>query len=353
MSNTHKYPSVKRLTRDRILNAVLSTIAWLMVAAGVAFGIRFIWFSNSHEETNDAQIDQYVTPVAARVTGYIQAVNYTDNQYVHTGDTLVIIENSEYVIRLAKAQAELANAQNNAVIAQREEKAIASTIPVRQAQREAAQAELWRAEQEYKRYSNLLNDEAVSGQQYENAKSVYDEARAHFKEAEGQEASAQLLAGEAQSKVAASAALIAVKQAERDNAALFLSYTVITAPYNGWVGRKAIMPGQLVKEGQTLVQVVSLETWVTANFKETQLIHLQPGKKVVVQVDAFKHKTFTGVITSISPASGSRFSLLPPDNSTGNFVKIEQRVPIRIDFADTTGTAILRAGMNAIVTAND
>ncbi|MNQ39589.1 putative multidrug resistance protein EmrK [compost metagenome] len=145
---------------------------------------------------------------------------------------------------------------------------------------------------------------------------------------------------------------IASKQAVADNAALFLSYTIITAPYDGWVGKRTLQPGQLVKEGQSLLSIVSKEKWITANFKETQLQYLTVGQEIKIEADAINNKEFTGIITSLSPASGARFSLLPPDNATGNFVKIEQRIPVRIQLKDNDKqTDFLRAGMNITVIA--
>lgn len=351
MSTTQKNPPVKNHKRDHILNGILTVLAWLLVGVSIAGGIWFLISGAKHEETNDAQIDQYVTPVAARVSGFIQEVRYEENQYVHKGDTLVIIDNREYLIHLKKALADIDNAERNVTSTQKGHQTVASNIAVRDAELAAAKVEVWRSEQEYKRYKNLLQDEAVTEQQYEHAKAQYDQALEKYREMDSQIKSAKLSASEADSKTATAKTMIDLKKAEAENAALYLSYTIITAPYDGWVGRKLVQNGQLIKEGQTLVSVVSREKWVTANFKETQLQHLHPGKEVEIKVDAFDRKKFKGKITSLSPASGSRFSLLPPDNSTGNFVKIEQRIPVRIDFLSQEDITTLRAGMNAEVTA--
>jgi membrane fusion protein (multidrug efflux system) len=353
MSTTQKHPPVKNHKRDPLLNTVLTVLAWLLVSAGIIGGVWFLLFSSKHEETNDAQVDQYVTPVAARVSGFIREVRYEENQYVHKGDTLVIIDDREYILHLKKALADMANAERNVAVTQKGRQAVASNVAVKDAQLESAKVEVWRTEQEYKRYKNLLEDQAATEQQFEHAKAQYDEAVAKYDEMKRQISSASLSAGEAESKIGSAEATIDLKKTEADNAALYLSYTVVTAPYDGWVGRKVVQNGQLIKEGQTLVSVVSREKWITANFKETQLHHLQVGKEVEITVDAYDRKTFRGKITSFSPASGSRFSLLPPDNSTGNFVKIEQRVPVRIDFLANEDISMLRAGMNAEVTATN
>ena len=353
MSTTQKQQPVKKHKHDHVLNAILTVFAWLLVSVGIIGGVWFLLFNGKHEETNDAQIEQYVTPVAARVSGFILEVRYTENQYVHKGDTLVIIDNREYLLHLKKALADIANAERNVNVAQNGRLAVASNVGVRNAQLEATRVEVWRTEQEYKRYKNLLQDEAVTEQQYEHTKAQYDEAVAKYTEMSRQINSAHLNANEAESKIDLAQTMIDLKKADADNAAIYLSYTIVTAPYDGWVGRQIVQNGQLIKEGQTLVSVVSREKWITANFKETQLRHLNTGKEVRIKVDAFEQKAFKGRITSFSPASGSRFSLLPPDNSTGNFVKIEQRVPVRIDFLIDEDISALRAGMNAeVVSAN-
>jgi membrane fusion protein (multidrug efflux system) len=353
MSTTTKQAPVKKHKRDHIFNTVLTVFGWFLVAAAIIGGGWFLLFSNKHEETNDAQVDQYLTPVAARVSGFIKEVRYEENQFVHKGDTLVIIDKREYLIQLKKAEADIANAERNVSVSQSSEQTVASNVAVRNAQLESAKVEVWRTEQEYNRYKNLLQDEAVTEQQFEHAKAQYDEAKAKYTEMSRQINSASLSINEAQSKISSAQSTIDLKKAEAENALLYLSYTIVTAPYDGWVGRKIVQDGQLIKEGQTLVSVVSKEKWITANFKETQMQHLNPGKEVKIKVDAFGQKKYTGRITSFSPASGSRFSLLPPDNSTGNFVKIEQRVPVRIDFTGNEDISVLRAGMNVEVTSTN
>jgi membrane fusion protein (multidrug efflux system) len=344
---------IKNETRaNRSFHIIITIIACILVASGIILGIWFYVFNKNHEETNDAQVEQYVTPIMSRITGYVQEVRFDENQFVHKGDTLVIIDNREYKSKLNVALADVQNAKQSSVVAERNVATTASSTVIGESQLAAAKTNLWKTKLEYERYQALVKDEAATSQQLEKVKADYESAQAHFQEMRDRIQSSNLSTSQAQANVPASQTNIASKQAMADNAALFLSYTIITAPYDGWVGKRTLQPGQMVKEGQSLLSIVSKEKWITANFKETQLQYLTVGQEVKIQADALNDKEFTGIIKSLSPASGARFSLLPPDNATGNFVKIEQRIPVRIQLKDTDKLAdFLRAGMNITVIA--
>jgi len=338
--------------RNRTFHILITIIACVLVASGIILGIWFYVFNRNHEETNDAQVEQYVTPIMSRITGYIQEVRFDENQFVHKGDTLVIIDNREYKSKLNVALADVQSAKQSSVVAEKNVATTASSAAIGESQLAAAKTNLWKTKLEYERYQALVKDEAATSQQLEKVKADYESAQAHFQEMRDRIQSSNLSTSQAQANVPASQTNIASKQAAADNAALFLSYTIITAPYDGWVGKRTLQPGQMVKEGQSLLSIVSKEKWITANFKETQLQYLNVGQEVRIQADALSDKEFTGIITSLSPASGARFSLLPPDNATGNFVKIEQRIPVRIQLKETDKHAdFLRAGMNITVIA--
>lgn len=348
-TNKHHHPKKETLTHK-----VVTYVATVLFLAAMGLGIWFFIFYSNHEETNDAQVEQFVTPVQSRVTGFVQDVKYIENQFVHKGDTLLIIDNSEYKERLAMANAELENALESEKVVHRSVATSQSSVAVRKAQLEGAKTQVWKTEQDYIRYKNLLKEEAVTEQQFEQMKANYDLAKAHYEEVLRSVQSTELTTDEVSSHVSTATATIKAKQAAVDNALLFLSYTVVTAPYDGWVGKRTIQPGQLIKEGQTLVSMVSKEKWIIANFKETQIANLAIGQQVEVKADAAAGVSFKGKIESLSPASGARFSLLPPDNATGNFVKIEQRIPVKINLVDTESkTSFLRAGMNVIVVARN
>ncbi|MEO6176525.1 MAG: HlyD family secretion protein [Flavobacterium circumlabens] len=338
--------------RNRTFHILITIIACILVVSGIVLGIWFYVFNKNHEETNDAQVEQYVTPIMSRITGYVQEVRFEENQFVHKGDTLVVIDNREYKSKLNVALADVQSAKQSSVVAEKNVTTTASSTAIGESQLAAAKTNLWKTKLEYDRYKALVQDEAATSQQLEKVKADYESAQAHFQEMRDRIQSSHLNTSQAQANVPATQTNIASKQAVADNAALFLSYTVITAPYDGWVGKRTLQPGQMVKEGQSLLSIVSKEKWITANFKETQLQYLTVGQEVKIQADALNDKEFTGIITSLSPASGARFSLLPPDNATGNFVKIEQRIPVRIQLKDTDKQAdFLRAGMNITVIA--
>jgi len=338
--------------RNRTFHVLITVIACILVASGIILGIWFYVFNSNHEETNDAQVEQYVTPIMSRITGYVQEVRFDENQFVHKGDTLVVIDNREYKSKLNVALADVQSAKQSSVVAERNVATTASTTTIGESQLAAAKTNLWKTKLEYERYQALVKDEAATSQQLEKVRADYESAQAHFQEMRDRIQSSNLSTSQAQANVPTMQTNIASKQAVADNAALFLSYTIITAPYDGWVGKRTLQPGQMVKEGQSLLSIVSKEKWITANFKETQLQYLTVGQEVRIQADALSGKEFTGIITSLSPASGARFSLLPPDNATGNFVKIEQRIPVRIQLKETNKQAdFLRAGMNITVIA--
>jgi len=338
--------------RNKTFHILITIIACTLVISGVILGIWFYVFNRNHEETNDAQVEQYVTPIMSRITGYVQEVRFDENQFVNKGDTLVVIDNREYKSKLNVALADVQNAQQNSVVAQKNAINTASATAINESQLEAAKSNLWKTKLEYERYKALVTEEAATSQQLEKVKADYESAQAHFSEMKNRIHSATLSTSVAEANVPTTQTNIASKQAVADNAALFLSYTVITAPYDGWVGKRTLQPGQMVKEGQSLLSIVSKEKWITANFKETQLQYLTVGQEVEIKADAIDNKVFVGTIASLSPASGARFSLLPPDNATGNFVKIEQRIPVRIQLKEQDKqTDFLRAGMNITVVA--
>lgn len=339
-------------TAKGYLHTVVTLVSALLVLTGIVLAIWFFVYYRNHEETNDAQVEQYITPIAARVSGYVQEVRYRENQFVRKGDTLVIIDRREYKARLDKAIADELTAKSGISVSERTAAAAGSLNAIEHSKLLGAKATMLQAKQDLDRYTALLKEEAATKQQVERVQAAYDAARSHFEEINNSITRAGLTTQEAGTRIPEAEAVYMAKKAEAENAALYYSYTVITAPYDGYVGKRTLQPGQLVKEGQTLLNMVSSEKWIIANFKETQLEHLKTGQEVTLQIDALNNKEFTGIVESLSPASGARFSLLPPDNATGNFVKIEQRIPVKIVLKDNTdATDFLRAGMNVIVVA--
>ncbi|MFY8097355.1 MAG: HlyD family secretion protein [Flavobacterium sp.] len=339
-------------TRKTFHNLV-TLLSYLLVITALIIGIWFFIYYKNNEETNDAQVEQYVTPIQSRITGFIKEVRFEDNQFVRRGDTLVIIDNNEYQSHLDLALAEEETAKKEITIIEKSVSTINSTTFSKNNELDAAKAEVWKTKLEFERYSKLFKEEAATAQQLEKVRTDYETAKAKYNQIIHTIQSIKLNTTETAAKVPKAKSIVKSKVAAVKNASLFLSYTVITAPYDGWVGKRTLQPGQLVKEGQNLVAVVSKEKWIVANFKETQIQYLKIGQEVTIKIDALSGKEYQGKIESFSPASGARFSLLPPDNATGNFVKIEQRIPVKIKFnSNATELDLVRAGMNVLVIAS-
>ena len=341
----------KRKPGQVILNVLL-----LAAIAGGLFWVANLFFDfKKNEVTNDAQVEQFINPINARVGGYIEEIRFTEHQPVKKGDTLVIINDSEIRIQLAQAEAAYLDALASKNVTNSSINTVSNNIAVSEANIAEAKARLWNVEQNYKRYKSLLKDEAVTRQQYEQMKTEYDAAKARVAALVRQKQTTQLSTQEVKSRLAVNDANIKRAQAALDMAKLNLKYTVITAPYDGVVGRRSIQEGQLIQPGQALVSIVrGDQVWVVANYRETQTSHLTIGQPVEVTVDAIEGKVYQGKITAISEATGAKYSAVPTDNSTGNFVKVQQRIPVRIEFTEANGKQdleLLRAGMNVEVKA--
>lgn len=342
----------KQLTqKEKRINKTITLLAWILIISGVTGMVSFYLFSRKNVTTNDAQIEQYITPVSSKVSGFIKAIKFNENQFVRKGDTLIIIDNREFVNQVHMAEANLhANTENITTI-RSSVNTKESDTKIIDAKIASAKIDIWRTEQDYKRYKNLLNEDAATEQDFENVKASYEQSKANLLALEQQKNAVKAGASEQQTKVAPAKSQIQQSSANLNNAKLFLSYTVITAPYDGWVGKKTIQEGQLIKEGQALVQIVSKEKWIIANYKETQLGQIDSKQEVIITADAYPDIEFKGKILSVSPASGSQFSLVKPDNATGNFVKIEQRFPVKIILDQNKENKKLLSGMNVLVSA--
>ena len=333
------------------MNRTLSVIAWLFILIGVGAVGWFYLFSSSHVSTNDAQVRQYITPVSSKVSGFINKINFEENQFVHKGDTLVVIDNREFQNQIDIAQANLESTTESVATYETAVDSKASNVNIVNANIEAAKIEVWRTEKDFTRFENLVAEDAATLQQFEEIEAKYKQAKANLLALEQQRNAVNVGALAEQTKVAPAKTQILQRKAQLNDAKLRLSYTYVIAPYDGWVGVKNIQVGQLIKEGQALVQVVSKEKWVVANFKETQLGEIDLDKTIQVKADAYATIEFEGKIESLSPASGSEFSLVKPDNATGNFVKIEQRFPVKIILKESKNNEKLRSGMNVAVSA--
>jgi membrane fusion protein (multidrug efflux system) len=359
------------------------------------------WDSRRWEKTDDAEIDGHIYPISARVGGQVIKVNYDDGQFVHKGDVLVVIDPTDYKVALARAQADYQDAMANHQAAQAgvpiadvgsfsqihsasaDVTGAQASVSAAQKQEEAAQAQIIEAQAtaqklnaDVERYRMLLGKHEIAQQQFDqataaatSANATVDARKAALLAAQQQvrvarsrvdQANAQLRNAQVtpkQVEVTKAKAESAAAQAQRykaalDQAQLNLGYTTITAPVDGVVGKRSVQVGQNVSPGQDLMAIVPLrDIWVTANFKETQLEHMRPGQPVKVKVDTYGGTTWDAHVTSIGGATGAKYSLLPPENATGNYVKVVQRIPVRIDFdnndkSDFNQDGLLRPGMS-------
>jgi len=364
------------------------------VAVLAVIVVVWFWATAGRESTDDAQVDAHVTPIAARVGGTVLRVPVGDNQQVDAGAVLVELDRRDYEIALDKARADLADATAGATAAavnvpittttsagnvatarggveeaQADFSEALQGVDAAKARLTTAQARLreqeanaTRAARDVERLKGLLAKDEISQQQFDTAVAAADSSRAAADSARSQVQEAQLAISVAQSRVQGSragqerataelrtaetapqqvtatraradSAQARVKQAEAavKQAELNLEHSVVKAPIKGVVSRKSVEPGQVVQPGQPLMSIIPLEqVWITANFKETQLANMRPGQPVTIKVDAYGGRKFKGHVDSVAAATGSRFSLLPPENATGNFVKVVQRVPVKI-----------------------
>lgn len=334
--------------RTKKLLSYIVTLA-VILAAAVWVGSKFIHLGRV-EFTDNAQVRRQIVPVNSRVQGYIREIRFKEYEKVKKGDTLVIIDDADMRLNVARARADYNNALAGRGVAARSVASASANVAVSEASIAEAKVLMDMAATDLARYRKLLEQDAVTRQQYDGAVTDYEAKKARHDMLARQRSATSTVVDVSRERLPQSDAAIELAEAMLAMAELNLSYTVVTAPCDGYTSRKEIEVGQLVQPGQTLLDVVDTgDVWVAANYKETQLRHIRPGSEVDVEVDAIPGVTFHGSVESISTATGASLSLLPQDNSAGNFVKVRQRVPVRIVFsADNRpeDMELLRAGMN-------
>lgn len=330
--------------RTKKIISYIVTLA-VIIAAGIWVASKFIHPGNV-EFTDNAQVQRQIVPVNSRVQGYIKEIRFKEYEPVKKGDTLVIIDDADMRLRVAQANADYQNALAGRTVADRSVGVATANVAVSESSIAEAKILMENAAVDLERYRKLLAKDAVTRQQYDGMETDYKAKKARYEMLARQRSATTSVVAETRQRIAQNDAGIELAKAMLETAQLNLSYTVITAPCDGYASRKEIQIGQLVQPGQTLLDVVdSSDVWITANYKETQLKHINPGSEVEIKVDAIPDKSFTGKVVSVSTATGAALSLLPQDNSAGNFVKVRQRIPVRIELTDTTGLDLLRAGM--------
>ncbi|MEO8415084.1 MAG: HlyD family secretion protein [Ginsengibacter sp.] len=345
---------------------VFLIILIVMVLLGGWFGISKYTYALHHEETDDAQVEADISPVIPRVSGYVEEVRVKDNQSVQKGDTLLVLDDRDLKLKVDEAEAALSTSKSNVDAARANTNAARSgiassraSVSTADAQIAAAQINVKRTNQDYDRYANLIKDHSITEQQYEQALAAKETAEKQLQIIEEQKKQASTQTGVVSSQSNASAQQIdvaasMVKQrvVAVEDAKLNLSYAVITAPADGKVSRVNIQEGQFLQAGQSTFSIVhNTNIWVVANFKETQYKKMRVGQKVIVHADAFPKHDFDATLSSFSPATGAEFALLPPDNASGNFVRVVQRLPVKIEFVNSGDTLLnrLKPGMNVNV----
>jgi len=315
-------------------NLILAVAAVALIVAAL-FGFKHLQFYLAHEETDDAQVEGHISPVLPRVSGYVATVLVNDNERVKAGQPLVEIDPKELDLRVSEADAALKNALADRATAEAALASAEAAVATAQANVETALVRSRKADHDLERDTKLFGTGAITDSQLSDTQAAADTARAVLNSVRSEARTADVQVGVARARVNAAATRSAQLASSLDLARLQRSYASVTAPIAGLVSRKNVEPGQFVQAGQTLLSVASeSDVWVVANYKETQLAHMKPGQDVEFEADNYPGYVFHGKVESISAATGARFALLPPDNSTGNFVKVTQRVPVKIILAD-------------------
>ena len=335
-------------TEKKKKNIVVPIILGVLLVIGIIFGITEWSYYSKHVDTDDAQIDGDISPVVARVGGYVKDINFEENTHVTEGQILVKLDDNDYKVKLEQAQSGQKGASAGVGVAQSQIVATEANTSTAKANVAAARVKLNLANKDYARYANLIKDGSITQQAFDQAKATQESAQAAYQAAVDQYNAAVKQVGTTQSQLAVSSNVISQRQSDIDFAKLQLSYTDIKAPASGIVSKKNVQKGQLVQAGQSLFSVVNDGSiYVTANFKETQLEKIKTGSKVEIEVDAYPEEKIQGEVYNFSPITGAKGSLLPPDNATGNFVKVVQRVPVKIKIHPSKELlAKLRPGMS-------
>ncbi|MES0038354.1 HlyD family secretion protein [Mesorhizobium sp. M0046] len=330
---------------------LLPIIGLALLGAGAWYGYDYWTDGRFMITTDDAYVQADTAFISPKISGYVDQVKVTENQQVKAGDPLLIVDDGDYKIAVAQAKAQIATLSKTLDRIDAQTEAARASLKQAQAQKTADQAAADNAKRAQVRAAQLLKTRVGTQAQLDDAQTAVEQANAALAGADAQIAAAQANIGVLQAQRAESASTLASLQLTHDKAVRDLSFTVLRAPYDGVVGNRSVEQGDLISPGQKLAVIVPMDKlYIVANFKETQLARLVPGEKVRVSVDAIDGQDIEGTVSSLAPASGAVFSLLPPENATGNFTKVVQRVPVRIDVpADVLKTGKLRAGLSVVV----
>ena len=347
MENTNETPQNTTKKKSKVPFIILGVI----LLVGGFFGIKYIIHSMHYTSTDNAQVETNNIPVISRINGFVDSVFVKDYQDVKRGDLLFVIDKRELEIAVHQAEADLMTAKADLMNAQAQLKNSRQNQTVFSSNEQVQEVRLQKAESDYKRDQALYNDAAITKKQLEDSKTNYEAAVKLYASNNEQTRLAGTQTTAVGAQIAKAESMIKLREAMLEQAVLRLSYARIFAPISGRVNKVTIQPGQYVQPGQNLLTVVdNTQFWVVANFKETQIADLKEGQEVDINIDGYKKEEVKGKISAFSDATGAKFALLPPDNATGNFVKITQRIPVRIDFDNLESIRpILKAGMSVEV----
>ena len=333
----------------RLKKTIANVIIVALIVCGIAW-IASIFIHVGGEFTENAQVEQDIVNVNARVQGFIKKVYVGEYQHVTKGDTLLTIEDSEFLLHLAQAEAALENAKSGKSAIEKGVQGASNQVQITEASIAEVQVLLKNAEADYIRFKNLYEQGAATKQQFDGVRTQYESLKAKVETMRRQKAGAGIAHDETNIRVGQSASGIAVAEAALNLARLNLSYCTIVAPCSGTTARKLVQEGELAMPGMRMFSIVSdQDRWVIANFRETQRSGIHVGDVVEMEVDAFRGTKLEGKVVNISTATGAQYSAVAPDNSTGNFVKVEQRIPVKIEFTGNNDKSLLdqlSAGMN-------
>jgi len=326
---------------------ILSVLGVIILGIAGYFGVKHLQFALAHEDTDDAQVEGDISPVLPRVSGYVTRVLVKDNELVVAGQPLLEVDARELDLKIANAKASQQSAEAALATAQANVEKSRASLAVASAAVEVAAVRNTKAADDLRRDTALFQTNAITDRQISDTRATADVARTQLASAQRQAEAARTDVAVAKAEVTAAASTVAVRASDVAFAQLQHSYAVVTAPIAGTVSRKNVEPGQYVQAGQTLLSIASLsDLWVVANYKETQMQDIKVGQPVVITVDTFSGQTFAGKVQSISAATGARFALLPPDNASGNYIKVTQRVPVKIVLSPQSADHPLRPGLS-------
>lgn len=323
----------------------------LLLIGGALYGYPKVQHAVNYESTDNAQIETNAIPVLSRVAGYIDSVAVSDYTEVKKGQVVLTLDDREAQLAIAQAEADLLQAQADLAAARASLSTVGSSRNVAAANADVLRTRLQKAQTDVRLDEALFADGAITRRQLDDSRAALETAQKSLAAGNQQTVQASVQGATSNAQIQKAQALIETRKAALDKAKLQLSYVTVAAPATGRIGKTALQPGQFIQPGQPLFTIVNNEQfWVIANFKETQLAKLKIGQPVEIEVAGYPDKKFSGKITSFSEATGAKTSLLPPDNASGNYIKVTQRVPVKIDIDNVNGVRdILKAGLSVNV----